>query len=100
MLYAGATSNTATSFKALESALIGLPHSDRLESQSFIVATRFQANDFMETVYDDTSLKTYTREDIYNLPQLTLAKKFILECTQALLLRNALICWVENSTLP
>jgi len=34
------------------------------------------------------------------LSQLLDAKKFINEATQALLLRNALMCWFENSPLP
>jgi hypothetical protein len=54
----------------------------------------------METVFNDTSMANQTKEDVYNLSQLIDAKKFINESTQALLLRNALICWYENNTLP
>lgn len=54
----------------------------------------------METVFNDTSMASLTKEEVYNMGQLVDAKKFINESTQALLLRNALICWFENSTLP
>lgn len=61
---------------------------------------KYQANDFMETVFNDTTMAGLTAEDCYSLNQLIDAKKFMNETTQALLLRNALICWFENSTLP
>jgi hypothetical protein len=54
----------------------------------------------METVFGDTSMGSLTNEDVYNLDQLINAKKFLNEGTQALLLKNALICWFENSVLP
>ena len=54
----------------------------------------------METVFNDTMMASLTTEEVYNLRQLVDAKKFINESTQALLLRNALMCWYENSTLP
>lgn len=54
----------------------------------------------METVFGDTSMASLTNEDVYSLSQLIDAKKFINEGTQALLLRNALICWFENSAMP
>lgn len=73
---------------------------ERQYSQSFIVQAKYQANDFMETVYNDTSMKSLTTEAVYNLRQLDDAKKFINESTQALLLKNALMCWFENCTLP
>jgi len=54
----------------------------------------------METVFNDTTMASLTAEEVYSLNQLVDAKKFMNETTQALLLRNALICWFENSTLP
>ena len=54
----------------------------------------------METVFGDTSMASLTNEDAYSLSQLLDAKKFISESTQALLLKNALMCWSENSILP
>lgn len=54
----------------------------------------------METVYNDTSMELKTNEDVYTSDQLSLARKFINETTQALLLRNAIICWYENSPMP
>ena len=54
----------------------------------------------METVFGDTSMANLTNEDAYTLSQLIDAKKFINETTQALLLKNALMCWSENSILP
>jgi hypothetical protein len=54
----------------------------------------------METVFGDTSMASLTNEDVYSLSQIIDAKKFINEGTQALLLRNALICWFENSVMP
>ena len=64
------------------------------------MAARYQANDFMESVYNDTSLRGLGNADVYSNYQLELARKFMNETTSALLLRNALICWFENSTLP
>ena len=58
-----------------------------------------QANDFMEIVIDP-SLATMGNDEVYNLQQLTDAKKFLAETTQALLLKFALICWNENQVLP
>ncbi len=54
----------------------------------------------MESVYDDHSMSTKKEEDVYSLSQILLAKKFINESGSALLLRNALMCWFENSVLP
>lgn len=54
----------------------------------------------METVFNDKTMANLTKEEVYNMAQLTDAKKFINETTQALLLRNGLICWFENSGLP
>lgn len=45
-------------------------------------------------------MATQSSEDVYSLNQLIDAKKFINEGTQALLLKNALTCWFENSVLP
>lgn len=54
----------------------------------------------METVFGDASMAQLTNEDVYSLSQLTDAKKFLAENTMALLLRNAVMCWSENSPLP
>ena len=54
----------------------------------------------MESVYDDSSMKKNTEDDVYSLHQLGLGKKFINDSTSALLLKNALICWTENSLAP
>lgn len=100
--FAGQFCSTANSepFKQLDMSLLMLSPEERQYSQSFIVQAKYQANDFMETVYNDTSMKSLTTEAVYNLRQLVDAKKFINESTQALLLKNALMCWFENSTLP
>lgn len=87
-------------FKALDTALLNLTNQERIYSQTFIVQAKYMANDFMETVFNDSSMAGLTAEEAYKLDQLIDAKKFINENTQALLLRNALICWFENSTLP
>ena len=54
----------------------------------------------METVFNDTSMGKLKSGQVYNLGQLVDAKKFVNESSQALLLRNALMCWFENSPLP
>ena len=54
----------------------------------------------METVFNDPTMGGLSAEDAYKIDQLVDAKKFINETTQALLLRNALICWFENSPMP
>ena len=53
----------------------------------------------MEIVLDP-SLATMGTDEVYSLYQLTDAKKFLADGTQALLLKNALICWNENQILP
>ena len=54
----------------------------------------------METVYADSSLNALTNEDAYDIYQLKDAKGFLEMNTQALLLKNAVVCWNENSSLP
>ena len=54
----------------------------------------------METVFNDDSMASLSAEEVYNLRQLVDAKKFINESTQAILLKNAVICWFENSPMP
>lgn len=61
---------------------------------------KYQANDYMETAYNDSSIKAMQNEDVYNLAQLIKAKQFIIDTTQPLLLKNAIICWTQNSLLP
>ncbi len=51
-------------------------------------------------MFGDQTLKSATSEAAYNLNQILDAKKFLNENTQALLLKNALICWFENSAMP
>jgi hypothetical protein len=41
-----------------------------------------------------------SQESVYSLQQLIDAKKFLNETAEAVLLRNALICWYENQPLP
>jgi len=54
----------------------------------------------METAQNEVSMKTITNEDVYDLQQLSKAKNFIIDTTQPLLLKNAVICWTENTVLP
>ena len=54
----------------------------------------------METVFNDSSMGKLKSGQVYNLSQLVDAKKFVNESSQALLLRNALMCWFENAPLP
>lgn len=42
----------------------------------------------------DPGLATMQSDEVYSLYQLTDAKKFLCDGTQALLLKNALICWI------
>ena len=84
----------------MEYALLSLKPEERVYAASFLAQTKYQANDFMETVFHDTSMANQTKEEVYSLSQLLDAKKFINEGSQALLLRNALICWYEDRPLP
>lgn len=54
----------------------------------------------METVYNDTSMASLTNEDVYSLGQIKDAMEFMQQNTRALLLKNAAMCWSENSVLP
>ena len=59
-----------------------------------------QANDYMEMTYDP-NMATMGSDDVYNnVLDLEQAKKYLADGTQALLLKNALICWNENQVLP
>lgn len=48
----------------------------------------------------DSSLADMPHDEVYSIHQLTDAKKFLSDGTQALLLKNAIICWNENQVLP
>ena len=72
---------------------------DRDYAQSFIAQAKDQANDFMEIVIDP-NVASMSADEVYSNFQLHDAKKFIADGTQALLLKNAIICWNENQILP
>ena len=74
------SSHNAWSFKSLDTALLDMTQEDRTYVQSFIVQAKSQANDFMEIVIDP-SLSTMSNDDVYDLLQLTDAKKFIADST-------------------
>ena len=73
---------------------------DRQYSQSYIIQVRFQANDYMETAHNDHDIKDMQSDDVYDLQQLQKAKGFLTDSCQPLLLKNAIICWIENRVLP
>ena len=73
---------------------------DRTYSQSYIVQIKFQANDYLESVLNDYSIKDMQNDDPYDLNQLGKAKGFLADTCQPLLLKNAIICWTENRVLP
>lgn len=53
----------------------------------------------MEIVIDP-HLANMTNDEVYDIDRLADAKKFLSDGTQALLLKNAIICWNENQLLP
>ena len=53
----------------------------------------------MEIVIDPR-LADMTNDEVYDIDRLVDAKKFLSDGTQALLLKNAIICWNENQVLP
>ena len=61
---------------------------------------KYAANDYMETLCGDEGLNLMGSDDVYSFRQLDNAKKFISDNTTALLLKNAVICWSENSLTP
>ena len=88
------------SFKSLGTALLGMGQEERTYAQSFINQAKDQANDFMEVFLNDPGFSTMPNDEVYSLYQLPDAKRFISDTTQSLLLKNALICWLENQVLP
>ena len=74
------SSHNSWSFKSLDTALLDMTQEDRTYAQSFIVQAKSQVNDFMEIVIDP-SLSTMSNDDVYDLSQLTDAKKFIADNT-------------------
>ena len=50
--------------------------------------------------FEDTSIADMGTDEVYSIYQLVDAKKFLAETTQALLLKNAVICWNENQVMP
>ena len=93
------SSHNAWSFKSLQTALLDIGQEDRQYAQSFINQAKDQANDFMEITVD-SGLATMRNDEVYSLFHLGNAKKFLAEGTQALLLKNAIMCWNENQVLP
>jgi hypothetical protein len=61
------STNSGVPFNSLYTALIGLKANERKFCQNFIISTMYHASDFIETVYNDTSLKLLTNEDVYNM---------------------------------
>ena len=53
----------------------------------------------MEIVIDP-HLANMTNDEVYDIVRLADAKKFLSDGSQALLLKNAIICWNENQLLP
>ena len=53
----------------------------------------------MEIVIDP-QLANLPNDEVYDIHRLVDAKKFLSDGTQALLLKNAIICWNENQVLP
>ena len=56
----------------------------------------YVCNDYMETVLG-TGDPQMTREKVYSISQLKDAKDFMKDNTSALLLKQAVMCWSENS---
>jgi len=54
----------------------------------------------METVCQETGLSEMATDAVYDFQQLEKARKYIADNTTALLLKNAVIMWCENSQLP
>ena len=50
-------------------------------------------------MYED-GLSNMAPDGVYNYEQLTKAKKFLSDISSALMLKNALISWNENHTMP
>ena len=59
----------------------------------------YVCNDYMETVLG-TGDSAMTREKVYSIAQLGDAKSFLSTTTSALLLKQAVMCWSENTILP
>jgi hypothetical protein len=73
---------------------------EREYCESYITSLKYQADDYMETVHNESNLSLMQADDVYKFDQLDKSKKFISEFTVALLLKRALICWSENSLPP
>ena len=54
----------------------------------------------METIMYEDGLSNMAPDGVYNYEQLTKAKKFLSDSSSALMLKNALISWNENHTMP
>jgi hypothetical protein len=54
----------------------------------------------METIMYEDGLSNMAPDGVYNYEQLTKAKKFLSDISSALMLKNALISWNENHTMP
>ena len=66
---------------------------EREYCESYITSLKYQADDYMETVCNESNLSEMQADDVYKFDQLDKAKKFISDFTVALLLKRALICW-------
>ena len=48
----------------------------------------------------DSGLAQMRSDEVYSMFHLNHAKRFLADTTQALLLKNAVMCWNENQVLP
>ena len=93
------STHNSLSFPSLQNGLLNLTYEQRQYCQSFITQTMYVCNDYMETVLG-TGDSAMTREKVYSMAQLGDAKGFLSTTTSALLLKQAVMCWSENTILP
>jgi citrate synthase len=77
-----------------------MTNDERGYCEAYITSLKYQADDYMETVCNESNLSLMQADDVYKFEQLEKSKKFISDFTVALLLKRALICWSENSLPP
>ena len=80
------STQNAYSFSSLDTALLDMEEKAREHCQLYIVSMMYQANDYMETVNNESNLSD-ANDQVYSYYQLDNAKKFIMDVTTSLLLK-------------
>ncbi|CDW83349.1 UNKNOWN [Stylonychia lemnae] len=94
--FVGQIPNYPRAYPSLEAGLINLSETERAYVNSSVHSMKGFFKDYLEIIHQEV----IENEEAMNVQSLKKVKKFLGELIQAKQLKNALICWLANSTLP